>query len=60
MKIALNITETAEALSLSRQSVYKLIATDPSFPAFRVGKSVRVSSAGLQQWVAAKAEGTTA
>ncbi len=54
-KIAYNITEAAAALSLSRQSIYKLIASDPTFPAFHIGKSVRVSVAGLQEWVSAQA-----
>lgn len=50
-KLALNITETAEVLSLSRQSVYKLIQSDKTFPAFHIGKSVRISAEGLREWV---------
>lgn len=50
-KIALNITETAEALSLSRQSIYNIIATDNSFPVFHIGKSVRVDAESLKAWV---------
>ena len=51
IKMALNITETAEALGLSRQSIYRLIYNDPTFPVLHIGKSVRVSVEGLREWI---------
>lgn len=50
-KMALTIPETAEALSVSRQTVYRFMRDDPSFPIFKIGRSVRISMAGLQRWV---------
>ena len=55
-KLALNIKETAEVLSMSRQSVYKLIQHDNTFPVFHIGKSVRISADGLKEWVKKQTE----
>lgn len=60
IKMALNITETANALGLSRQSIYKLIYNDPSFPVLRIGKSVRISVEGLKEWIKKQQEGRCA
>ncbi len=60
LKMALNITETAEALGLSRQSIYRLIYKDPTFPVLHIGKSVRVSVEGLKEWIKKQQEGRCA
>ncbi len=59
-KMALNITETAEALGLSRQSIYRLIYNDPTFPVLHIGKSVRVSVEGLREWIKKQQDGRCA
>ena len=53
-KICLNITEASEQLSLSRQSIYKLINSDSTFPIIHIGKSVRIPSDALSAWVEAR------
>lgn len=55
-KLSYNVTEAAEALSISRQSLYKLMREDRSFPVFHIGKSVRISAEGLQEWVRRQTE----
>lgn len=56
-KMALTIQETAEALSVSRQTVYRFMRYDPSFPMFHIGRSVRISANGLNQWMQDKIVG---
>ncbi len=60
IKLALNITETANALGLSRQSIYRLIYSDPTFPVLRIGKAVRISVDGLKIWIEKRQEGNCA
>ncbi len=55
-KIALSIDETADALGVSRPTVYNLLHRR-DFPAFKVGGRTLVSAEGLQRWVALQAEG---
>lgn len=55
-KIALSIDETADALGVSRPTVYNLLHRR-DFPAFKVGGRTLVSAEGLQRWVALQAGG---
>lgn len=55
-RIALTITETAQALGVSRPTVYKLLHRE-GFPAFRIGSRVLISRAKLEEWVNAQSEG---
>ncbi len=55
-KLALTITDAAAALSVSRQTVYRYMRDDPTFPLFKVGRSVRISAEGLREWVRHQAE----
>lgn len=48
--LAVNTTEAARLLDVSRPTLYQLL-NRPDFPSFRVGKRVLVSVAGLQEWV---------
>ena len=49
-KIALNVTETAEVLGVSRTVVYQLMHRE-DFPSFKVGKRTLVPKAALEAWV---------
>lgn len=49
-KIALNVTETAEVLGVSRTVVYQLMHRE-DFPSFKVGKRTLVPRAALEAWV---------
>ena len=49
-KLALSVTETAEALGLSRPSVYRLLQRE-DFPVFQVGGRRLVSRRGLEEWI---------
>lgn len=55
-KVTLSVTETADALGVSRPTVYTLLHRQ-DFPAFRVGGRTLVSAEGLREWVAAQAGG---
>lgn len=57
-KILLTITETAEALGVSRASVYNNLLHREDFPAVRLGGSVRVNRVKLQEWVDRRTGGT--
>ncbi len=49
-KIALNISETAEMLGVSRPVVYQLMQRS-DFPAFKIGRRTLVARSGLEEWV---------
>ena len=55
-KMALTITETAQALGVSRPTVYTLLHRE-GFPAFRIGNRVLISRAKLEEWVNAQSGG---
>ena len=48
-KIALNVSETAEVLGVSRTVVYQLMHRE-DFPAFKVGKRTLIPRAKLEAW----------
>jgi excisionase family DNA binding protein len=48
--LLLNVPQVCKMLSLSRTTIYKLIAVD-GLPVVRFGKAVRVSPTSLQQWL---------
>ncbi len=48
----LTLPEVGQLLVLSRAAAYRL-PLDPSFPATRVGRVVRVERAGLERWLRA-------
>ena len=49
-KILLTVSETAEALGLSRSTVYSKLLHRPDFPTVRLGGSVRINRERLQEW----------
>lgn len=56
-KLLLTIPETAEALGLSRSTVYNTLLHREDFPVVRLGGSVRVNREKLQAWLDARTEG---
>lgn len=54
-KIALNVSEAAALLGISRPTMYQLCRRD-DFPALRVGNRTLISKAGLERWVEQQAE----
>ena len=55
-RLALSVTEAAEALNVSRPAVYQLMRR-ADFPAFRVGRRTLISRSGLERWIEAQAQG---
>lgn len=55
-RLAYSVEEAAQALGVSRPTVYTLMKRD-DFPAFKVGGRTLISAEGLRAWVAAQAEG---
>lgn len=53
--VSCSVAEAAQALGVSRPTVYRLIARS-DFPAFKVGGRTLVSIAGLRSWVASQTE----
>jgi len=49
-RLLLRIGDVAEALSISRTKVYALIQGG-ELPVVRIGRSVRVSTAALHEWI---------
>ena len=56
-KMLLTIPEVAQALGLSRSTVYNTLLHREDFPVVRLGGSVRVNREKLQQWLDARTEG---
>lgn len=56
-KILLTVGEAAEALGLSRSTVYSQLLHRPDFPTVRLGGSVRVNRQRLQEWADAHTAG---
>ena len=54
-KLALSVTETAEALGVSRPVVYRLLRRK-DFPVFKIGGRQLVSRKGLAEWVERQAQ----
>ena len=55
-RLALSVTEAAEALNVSRPTVYQIMRR-ADFPAFRVGRRTLISRSGLERWIEAQAQG---
>ena len=51
--LTISVAEAAEQLGVCTKTVYDLTWTD-GFPAVRIGRKVRISRAGLAQWVEAQ------
>ena len=56
-KLLLTIPEVAQALGLSRSTVYNTLLHQVDFPVVRLGGSVRVNREKLQAWLDARTEG---
>lgn len=54
MQPLLTINQTAAYLGCSRDKVYRLLNTDPSFPARQVGGNWRIDPVKLQLWLDAQ------
>lgn len=51
-KAALSVTEAAEMLGVTRQTVYSQLLHREDFPMFKVGARTLISAAGLERWIA--------
>lgn len=49
-KLALSVTEAAQVLGVSRQTMYSLIHR-ADFPSFQMGGRRLISTEGLREWV---------
>ena len=54
-KLLLRPTEAADAISVSRSKVYKLISSG-TIPSIRIGGSVRIPVDALRNWIARELE----
>lgn len=54
--VLLNVSQVAEALSLSEMTVYRMINAG-QLPAYRIGKSFRVSRDDLDAWLSERKVG---
>lgn len=54
-KLLLRVSEAQRILSLSRSTVYAMIASG-EIPSVRIGRAVRVPVDGLRDWVKRQAE----
>lgn len=52
-KVALNVTEVAEALGVSRSVVYQLIHR-ADFPSFKIGTRTVIPRLALEEWANAQ------
>ena len=55
--LALTIAETARMLGLSRATVYSLTRSG-DLPSIKIGRAVRVPINALNEWLAARTEGS--
>jgi len=46
----LTVEELSKVLRIGRRQAYELVHR-PSFPSFRVGRSIRVPKKGLERWL---------
>ena len=51
-KLAVNVSEAAAMLSVSRPTMYQILARDDFTGSFRVGNKHLISVAALQDWIA--------
>lgn len=58
-RLAVNPTECAAILGVSRPTVYTLIHQE-GFPAFKLGARTLISVDGLREWIAKQTEGASA
>lgn len=47
----INVSETAELLGLSQNSMYALLNFDPTFPAIRIGKKWIIQKNRIPEWL---------
>jgi excisionase family DNA binding protein len=50
-RILLRVHEAAEMLGLSRATLYNLLAAGTEIPVVRIGRSVRIPRAELEEWI---------
>lgn len=55
--VYLTPAEAAEMIRISRASLYRWAADDPTFPALRVGRTVRVPRERLERWLRSREQG---
>ena len=51
-RLLLRVHEAADLLGLSRATLYNMLAAGTEIPVVRIGRSVRIPMAELQNWVA--------
>jgi excisionase family DNA binding protein len=54
----LTAPQVAEWLQLDRTTVYRLADSDPTFPATRIGRSLRFERGALERWLTARTQGS--
>ena len=55
-KALLTTTEAAAALGIGRTKLYEILGQRDGIPVVRIGRSVRVPSAAVQEWVERQTE----
>lgn len=58
-KIALSVSEAAQALGVSRPTMYEIIRRDDFDAAFKVGARTLISRTRFENWVASQPERAT-
>lgn len=48
--ITVSVEEAAKRLGVGRRTCYRIIESDPSFPAYKIGRRTVVSVEGLREW----------
>lgn len=51
MKILINTKEASEFSGLTKDKIYELIHSDPTFPKLRVGKNFKINSGMFEEWL---------
>lgn len=57
-RLALDVTEAAALLGVSRPTVYALLRRE-DFPRFKIGRRTKIPREGLEAWVRRQAEEAT-
>ena len=56
MPVMLSVTEAADALGISKTTLYALVKKDKTFPAVMMGKRITIPKQKLMEWIDKKSE----
>lgn len=51
--LLLTVAQAAQMLQMGRNTIYEMVARD-EMPCVRIGRTIRISRAGLMAWISAK------